>query len=470
MARFTHFTRHARLRIRQRTALAERFISEVLDYGLGVQVGEVSITDKVHKLFFSPQENCYFVAIQNALTGAVITLLPKAYYERLCWKIRAEQLLLAARKMVDAGVQNVSCPEFLVRITQQPGLPLSSQTIESPRPFGANTDYTATFYTTLARRFSRGDLQDHDNTRLVLKEPGTAKGCSAVTHGFYLGTNGRLFYNENGITVIELDALAIGRQSVTFYQYINGRKGRISMHKRACKKRMNVLSHLFPGRQVRCVIVSDVLTVLPSSLQNLGDVTLQVYQPERLLSRHKAEKRLKDIADSEALLPVAHLNYMTNDFCYLDKFLVMNRRIEREPVTQILDDITDSDSVFSRLYWGSISSGTLARYMDKQPDVEDRVYVSVNVFDATPEIKFYVCQEDGTLAELSGTSGQPLTRLNRWKQSRQELEAVREQLPYRSDQEFAAFMLAIDEWHSRRLEAKVSSLEAAEAYMLPEAA
>ena len=471
MARFTHFTRHARLRIRQRTALGDRFISEVLDYDLGVQVGEVSITDKVHKLFYSPQENRYFVAIQNVLTGAVITLLPQAYYERLCWKIGAEQLQLATRKMVDAGLQTAACcSESPVCLTQRSRVPLSRQAIQSPRPFGANIDYAATFYTTLARQFARGDRLDHDNTRLVFKEPGTAKGCSAVSHGFYLGTNGRLFYNENGITVVELDGLAIGRESVTSYQYITGKKGQMSEHQRACKKRMNVLRHLFPGQQVRCVIVSDVLTALPSGLQSLGDVTLQVYQPERLLSRHKAEKRLKEIADSEALLPVAHLNYMASDFCYLDKFLAMNRRIEREQVTQILDDITDSESVFSRLYWGSISSGTLARYMDRQPDVEDRVYVSVNVSDATPEIKFYVCREDGALAELSGTSVQPLTRLNSWKQSRQELEAVREQLPHRSDQEFSAFMVAIDKWHSRRLEAKVAILEAAETYALPEAA
>ena len=470
MARFTHFTRHARLRIHQRTALAARFIADVLDYNLGVQVGEVFITDKVHKLIFSPQENCYFVAIQNALTGALITLLPLAYYERLFWKIGTEQLRLATRKMTDASVQTGSCREAPVCFNQRSRVPLNSQTIDLSGSVRGNYDYGATFYTTLARQFARSDSPDHDNTRLVFKEPGSAKGCSAVSHGFYLGTNGRLFYNENGITVIELDALAVGREFVTFYQYIAGKKGQMSKHQRACNKRMNVLRHLFPGHQVRCVIVSDVLTVLPPSLQCLGDVTLQVYRPERLLSRHKTEKRLNEIAGSEALLPVPHLNYIASDFCYLDKFVAMNCRIEQEPVTQILDDITDSGSVFSRLYWGSISPGALAQYMDEQPVIEGRVYVSVNVSAATPEIKFHVCTEGGALAELSGTSCQSLNRLNRWQQSRQELEVVREQLPQRSDQEFSAFMLAIDEWQSRRLEAMVSTLEATEAHLLPEAA
>lgn len=461
MARFTFFTKHAQKRIGQRTKLTESYIANVLDNDLSVKVGEIAVTDKVHRLFYSPREKRYFVAIQNSLTGAVITLLPQAYYEHLLCHIGAEKLRLAMSKTSDAPVKPHAC------ITGQLHASRSHETGKS-QPVDCS-EYTATFYTALARQFARRETIDPDNTRLVLKKPGTAKGCFEVSYGFYLSTNGRLFYNDNRITVLELDALTIGRQYVTFYQCIaGGAKGTMGMQQRICQRRMTILRQIFPQHEVRCVIVSNTLAVLPLSLQSIGNVTLLVYHPVRQISQHKSEKRLREVTDSEAMLPVDHLNYITSDFGYLDKLLAMNSRIACEPIAQVLDSIADKGSIFSRLYWGCISIETASQYLNMPQGINDNIYVSVNVSKVTPKIKFYVCLKNGQFAELLESSVK--VRLTDRQRSRQELEVIREQLPQRSAEEFAEFMQAVDEWHSQRIEARVSRMEADAQILLADAA
>jgi len=99
MAPFTNFSKHALLRIKQRTQLNHFEIAEILDNDLAVDVGTVAVFDKKHWLFYSEKNDCCFVAIQSSLTGTIITVLPIDYHENLAWKIEEELLEQAAKKI-----------------------------------------------------------------------------------------------------------------------------------------------------------------------------------------------------------------------------------------------------------------------------------------------------------------------------------------------------------------------------------
>ena len=87
MQSFTHFSRHAFDRIGQRTSLSCEEIAEILDRRLVINTGRKPGFNKNHLLFYSHRDRCCFVAIQDELTGTVITILPLDYHENLAWKV-----------------------------------------------------------------------------------------------------------------------------------------------------------------------------------------------------------------------------------------------------------------------------------------------------------------------------------------------------------------------------------------------
>ena len=93
MARFTHFSKHAMIRISQRTKLTYFDIADILDFGLAINVGEEPVLDRKHWLFYSSADSEYFIAIQDSITGLVITVLPKHYHEKICWRIEKNNYL-----------------------------------------------------------------------------------------------------------------------------------------------------------------------------------------------------------------------------------------------------------------------------------------------------------------------------------------------------------------------------------------
>lgn len=87
MQAFTHFSQHAFTRIAQRSALSCEDIAEILDQKRCISVGKAPGFNREHWLFYSQQDQCCFVAIQDTMTGTVITLLPLDYHKRLAWEI-----------------------------------------------------------------------------------------------------------------------------------------------------------------------------------------------------------------------------------------------------------------------------------------------------------------------------------------------------------------------------------------------
>ena len=76
-------------------------VSDLIDWGLAVEIGEEKGTRRIHRLFYSHDDSQCFVAIQDEKTKTVITILPVDYYENLASKIPGSFL--------DEAQQLVSC-------------------------------------------------------------------------------------------------------------------------------------------------------------------------------------------------------------------------------------------------------------------------------------------------------------------------------------------------------------------------
>ncbi len=100
---FAHFSWHAFMRVRQRTSLSCEEIANILDSKLVVNAGKQPGFNRNHLLFYSHRDRDYFVAIQDSLTGTVVTILPLDYHQNLAWKIsdaeceKAKEIFLKAQ-------------------------------------------------------------------------------------------------------------------------------------------------------------------------------------------------------------------------------------------------------------------------------------------------------------------------------------------------------------------------------------
>jgi len=109
MQSFAHFSRHAFERIGQRTSLSCEEIAEILDRELVINTGRKPGFNRNHLLFYSHRDRDCFVAIQDGLTGTVVTILPLDYHKNLAWKIseadceKAKEVFLAAPPLVKRG-------------------------------------------------------------------------------------------------------------------------------------------------------------------------------------------------------------------------------------------------------------------------------------------------------------------------------------------------------------------------------
>jgi len=87
MQAFAHFSQHAFVRIAQRAALRCEEIAEILDQKRCLSIGKAPGFNREHWLFYSPEDQCCFVAIQDTMSGTVITILPTDYHKNLAWEI-----------------------------------------------------------------------------------------------------------------------------------------------------------------------------------------------------------------------------------------------------------------------------------------------------------------------------------------------------------------------------------------------
>lgn len=107
----TTLTIHAQQRLTQRTRLSGQELIALIDAEMTHIVGCRQQPPHAHHVFFSPKDLNHFVAVQDILTGEVITVLPLDYHENLAWKVGKTNLKIAIQK---------SAPDFYSEIYPQP--------------------------------------------------------------------------------------------------------------------------------------------------------------------------------------------------------------------------------------------------------------------------------------------------------------------------------------------------------------
>lgn len=76
-------TRHARERVQERSSLSLREVRRLLDDTATIQIGVARGGRQSHRLFYSIPDEAWFVAMQDADDGGVLTTLPLDYYINL---------------------------------------------------------------------------------------------------------------------------------------------------------------------------------------------------------------------------------------------------------------------------------------------------------------------------------------------------------------------------------------------------
>ena len=98
---------HAFERIAQRTKLSCEGIARILDQKLSLNTGRKPGFNRNHLLFYSAPDDDFYVAIQDGLTGTVVTVLPLDYHENLAWKVSPEDCVKAKELYLNAPVEDM---------------------------------------------------------------------------------------------------------------------------------------------------------------------------------------------------------------------------------------------------------------------------------------------------------------------------------------------------------------------------
>ena len=113
--RQTRFTEHALERVGERLHLSHKEVAQLLDQDMCVALGKDGSSNRVHKLFYSEPDSFWFVAVQDAATGEVITVISIDQHHR--WKVSGDALSLARAK---------ACGE---EVSLSPPLPISPELV-----------------------------------------------------------------------------------------------------------------------------------------------------------------------------------------------------------------------------------------------------------------------------------------------------------------------------------------------------
>jgi hypothetical protein len=77
-----------------------------LDQKLALNTGRTPGFNRNHLLFYSAPDHDFYVAIQDGLTGTVVTVLPLAYHANLAWNISPEDCERAKELCIRTPAKN----------------------------------------------------------------------------------------------------------------------------------------------------------------------------------------------------------------------------------------------------------------------------------------------------------------------------------------------------------------------------
>lgn len=100
MVKYIGMTDHARLRVKQRTALSTDEVMSLLYSSSYVNLGSKPGIQKAHLLIYSNNENAWYVVVRDIVNGDVITFLTEDYHVNLFGKITDNDKKIAYEKAI----------------------------------------------------------------------------------------------------------------------------------------------------------------------------------------------------------------------------------------------------------------------------------------------------------------------------------------------------------------------------------
>jgi hypothetical protein len=76
------FTKHATERTNERFEVSPEKLTALMNDGLGKRIGASTVSNLIHRLLWSPDDKCLLVAIQEVVSGTVLTVLTLEMYKR----------------------------------------------------------------------------------------------------------------------------------------------------------------------------------------------------------------------------------------------------------------------------------------------------------------------------------------------------------------------------------------------------
>lgn len=100
-----NFSKHALIRLHQRTSCLTCEVQELLRKNWFVELGTKPGTLKEHILFYSPRDEACFILVRSSIDGLIITVLPIEYHANLAWQVTDSEQEMA-RKILIEGLYN----------------------------------------------------------------------------------------------------------------------------------------------------------------------------------------------------------------------------------------------------------------------------------------------------------------------------------------------------------------------------
>lgn len=98
------FSKHATERANERFKASPAKLAALMKDGLGKRIGVSSRSNLIHRLLWSPEDNCLLVAIQEVISGTVLTVLTLEMYQRdYKDNLSASRMRHVINQMVHAG-------------------------------------------------------------------------------------------------------------------------------------------------------------------------------------------------------------------------------------------------------------------------------------------------------------------------------------------------------------------------------
>lgn len=98
------FSKHANERTVERFKISPKNLSALMKAGFGKKIGQSRHSNLIHRLLWSPEDECLLVVIQEVISGTVLTVLTTDMYKRdYADNLSESRIIYVVNQMVHAG-------------------------------------------------------------------------------------------------------------------------------------------------------------------------------------------------------------------------------------------------------------------------------------------------------------------------------------------------------------------------------